>query len=499
MEAPQISTLDSKEDTPQPAESPVKTQVAPQPPPASSSTATGAKSSQAGRAPVYVDEDEEDQLIDDDDDVAGPPSRPAPADQPRTAIPERLATQPPRQQLTPTPSVVSVTSEPPTTYVPPPITSQPSQSATPRRRNTKPRKTDDASSVGTSPVGAAPAKKKRNRTAIKATLEVGRQEPETHDNTGTTSAWRLDGGPGAAAPPMQMTIVQQDEMSIMGASAAPKQPAKRKRAPKAAAAAAPPSADTSMVEGSSAAPPPRKRQRTQPKKPVPTQEEGTPDCKILPAEMWSGFINQIQHPVFPTPAYQDVTHDAGTATPYDYPPVGPPTHVDQFRVPENGVEDIPEETLAAAPLRPLPNFTNSVAPGSFIPWQTYTGPLDRTTRQCRRWSAVQRSIKTIGGGVWFAKTWTGGETTQIEHVRQPLVLEPPKLSVEGPALSVASESEKPSKLPRTNKPRQRKSKVKAEAGGSASATATPPTHASTPIPALTDATAELEKLATNAA
>lgn len=263
MEAPQISTLDSKEDTPQPAEPPAAANFTSHPPAASSSSATGAKNSQAGRAPVYVDEDEEDQLIDDDDDVAGPPGRLVPVnvvDQPRPAIPERLATQPPRQQLTPTPSVVSVASEPPTTYVPPPITSQPSQSATPRRRTAKPRKTDDASSVGTSPVGAAPAKKKRNRTAIKATLEVGRQEPETHDNTGTTSAWRLDGGPGAAAPPMQMTIVQQDEMSIMNASTAPKQPAKRKRAPK-VAAAAPPSADTSLVEGSSVAPPPRKRQR----------------------------------------------------------------------------------------------------------------------------------------------------------------------------------------------------------------------------------------------
>ncbi|KIO25497.1 hypothetical protein M407DRAFT_8384 [Tulasnella calospora MUT 4182] len=482
MEAPQISTLDSKEDTPQPAEPPAATNPTPHPPAPSSSAATGAKSSQAGRAPVYVDEDEEDQLIDDDDDVAGPPGRLAPVnvvDQPRPAIPERLAAQPPRQQLTPTPSVVSVASEPPTTYVPPPITSQPSQSATPRRRTTKPRKTDDASSVGTSPVGSAPAKKKRNRTAIKATLEVGRQEPETHDNTGTTSAWRLDGGPGTAAPPMQMTIVQQDEMSIINASAAQKQPAKRKRAPK-AAPAAPPSADTSLVEGSSVAPPPRKRQRTQPKKPVaPAQEEGTPDY-------------------FPTPAYQDITPDVGTSTPYDYFSAGPPTHVDQFRIPENGVEDIPEETLGAAPLRPLPQFTNAVAPGSFIPWQTYTGPLERTAKKCRRWTPVQRSLKTIGGGVWFAKTWIGGGTTEIEHVRQPLVLEPPKLSVEGPALSVASESEKPAKLPRTNKPRERKSKVKAEGRGSASATATPPTHASTPIPALTDATAELEKLGANA-
>ncbi|KAG8946231.1 hypothetical protein FRC04_011977 [Tulasnella sp. 424] len=483
MDAPQISTLNSKEDTPQPTESLPATKFVPYTSAAGPSTTTAAKETQSGRAPVYVEEDEEDQLIDDDDEVSGPPGRLAPvevAGHPRTAVPERLATQPPRQQLTPTPSVASVTSEPPpTTYVPPPVTSQPSQSTTPRRRTAKPRKTDDASSVGTSPVGSAPAKKKRNRTAIKATLEVGRQEPETHDNTGTTSAWRLDGGPGTAGPPMQMTIVQQDEMSIMNASAAPKQPAKRKRAPKAAPAPAPSTA-TPPVEGSSVAPPPRKRQRTQPKKPAPPKEEGTPDY-------------------FPPAAYQDIAPDVGTNTPYEYFSAGPPTHVDQFRIPENGIEDTPEEALAAAPLRPLPHFTNAVAPGSFIPWQTYTGPLERTGKKCRRWAPVQRSIKSIGGGVWFAKTWVGGGTTEIEHVKPPLVLEPPKLSLEGPAPSVASESEKPAKLPRTNKPRERKSKVKAEGGGSASATATPPTHASTPIPALTDATAELEKLAANAA
>lgn len=230
--------------------------------------------------------------------------------------------------------------------------------------------------------------------------------------------------------------------------------------------------------------------------------------------------NEIGCPDFPPVAYQDIAPDVGTNTPYEYFSAGPPTHVDQFRIPENGIDDTPEEALAAAPLRPLPHFTNAVAPGSFIPWQTYTGPLERTGKKCRRWTPVQRSIKTIGGGVWFAKTFIGGiriyrfrrvktrltrllyilgGTTEIEHVRPPLVLEPPKLSLEGPAPSVASESEKPAKLPRTNKPRERKSKVKAEGGGSASATATPPTHASTPIPALTDATAELEKLAANAA
>ncbi|KAG8980891.1 hypothetical protein FRB90_007425 [Tulasnella sp. 427] len=504
MDAPQISTLDAKEDTPQPVEPIPETASISRPAPSAKAAPATTKPSEAGRGPVYVDDDEEDQLIDDDDDVAGPPARTAPAEvaeHPRTAIPDRLANHPPRQQLTPTPSVVSVASEPSTSYAPPPAASQPAQSTTPRRRGTKPRKTEEAPSIVTSPVSSAPtAKKKRNRNAAKATLEVGRQEPETHDNTGTTSAWRLEAGPSSVGQPMQMTIVQQDEISFISAASSTKQPTttntKRKRAPKATSSAAPP-AEAPSADSNSAAPPPRKRPRTQPKKSVPVQEEGTPDY-------------------YPPSAYPDIPQDVGTSTPYDYYSVGPPTHVDQFRIPENGIEEVSEETLAAAPLRPLHHFTNTVAPGSFIPWQTYTGPLERTGKKCRRWTPVQRSIKTIGGGVWFAKTWVGGtlqllssgiqakadwydtllgERTEIEHVRPPLVLEPPKVLVEGPALSVASEAEKPTKLPRTNKPRERKSKIKSEGGGSASATATPPTHASTPIPSLADASAELEKLA----
>ena len=68
------------------------------------------------------------------------------------------------------------------------------------------------------------------------------------------------------------------------------------------------------------------------------------------------------------------------------------------------------------PLRDLSFTTNAIGtvPERLEAWQTYTGPLDRSGMKTRRWEARMRSIRTIGGGEWFGKTWIGGRSTFID-------------------------------------------------------------------------------------
>ncbi len=69
-----------------------------------------------------------------------------------------------------------------------------------------------------------PAKRKRIRTLHKATLEVKRQERETHDSTDTTSAWRLAvpemNGPGGVVSEECRCLASSSNKSIRTRSSA---------------------------------------------------------------------------------------------------------------------------------------------------------------------------------------------------------------------------------------------------------------------------------------
>lgn len=252
-----------------------------------------------GTQEVYVvEEDEEDQLIDDDEQPAQsrghvvatvasvPAERPAPAASKPPVPPQqtRPAPPPPAPASAPTP----VAAAPPPQelhyeqYQPPGAPG----SSTPKRR--KGRKPADQPTMSVAPQqhfqqqllqpptilpGPAPANldnnfiqtsapiKKRRRTAIKATLEVERQEPETHDNTGTTSAWRLD----SAGPAIQVGQMQM-QMTIPYHPPAPEgdgKPAKRKRGPKPAASFGAPATTPIMeVQPETSQPPQPPKKRT---------------------------------------------------------------------------------------------------------------------------------------------------------------------------------------------------------------------------------------------
>ncbi|KAG8904777.1 hypothetical protein FRB99_001209 [Tulasnella sp. 403] len=256
MDAPHISTLDTQEDaTPPPLaskdssttfilEQPQAAHAHPQTPQQTKPLRVVRDPMQPHREVYVLEDDEEDQLIDDDDEVGGPsraaaaaalaPSTSVIRDMVGPSVPAPSPRPPPANSL---PEHMLPSNHPPSG----PVSTSDRPSPSPRKRNAKPKKlVDEANAPIGIPVIFPVAKKKRVRTAIKATLEVVRQEPETHDNTGTTSAWRLD----------TPNPIVQDEV---------KPPVKRRRGPRNSGqgtVSAPP-----QPVAPAAAPPPRKRIR----------------------------------------------------------------------------------------------------------------------------------------------------------------------------------------------------------------------------------------------
>lgn len=263
MQAPQISTLDSREDT----GSPVPAQDAPPLPPAPTAAPSASLAKEPRqRAPareVYVVDDEEDELIDDDDNNnnnnnAGSSSKPLPPPIP-VARPQ-VAPEPPAA-IPATVPVPTIGTPVPLEAIPNPSVVIPRKRAYRRRANlaaeTSGAGTPTPSSPATLP-GAedetTPQKRRRVRSAPKATLEVKRQEPDVsggQQDQGSLMMWRMNEaaeGQGvqhqqhAAPPPLQASSV------------APPTEVRRGRRPKAAVAAG-------DLEGRPAATPPPRRGR----------------------------------------------------------------------------------------------------------------------------------------------------------------------------------------------------------------------------------------------
>lgn len=84
-------------------------------------------------------------------------------------------------------------------------------------------------------------------------------------------------------------------------------------------------------------------------------------------------------------------------------------HVDKFHVGDDiSPEDLPSSALRAAPSRPLPYATNAVQPPTTGLWSWHTGGLDK--RRCRKWTKMNRTLTTIGGGTALVKAWIGGSS-----------------------------------------------------------------------------------------
>ncbi len=293
MDAPSISTLDTDREelnsAPSPPSATAITSAGPPEPPKRLTVRSPAKST---AKEVYVEEDEVDELIDDEEEPSTSPSKSIAVAPP---LPTTLP-QPPRHS-----SVATLSGTPDNFRVGiTPTNSSPASgvrtaSPAPVKRRGAGKKTLVAIAPPPGPAPppptvastlisltsvppVPPVKRKRARTLHKATLEVERQEPETHDNTGTTSAWRLDvpemNGPGGSGvggmqmqmPRLQFQQVHQDE--IVSKSV----PAKRRRGAAAAKVAPPPVPPTKpraasnllMMEGLTVPPPPvpiRKRVR----------------------------------------------------------------------------------------------------------------------------------------------------------------------------------------------------------------------------------------------
>ncbi|VDB90226.1 unnamed protein product [Peniophora sp. CBMAI 1063] len=105
-------------------------------------------------------------------------------------------------------------------------------------------------------------------------------------------------------------------------------------------------------------------------------------------------------PQAPSPA---PTSPALTAAPLPVPGEGGPSAAELL-------EGVP------IPRYPLPTRPFAVKPPGKLLANTWASnpPLDRTKLPARRWRLVQREIRGIAGGRWFAKSWAGGERSPLK-------------------------------------------------------------------------------------
>jgi len=100
----------------------------------------------------------------------------------------------------------------------------------------------------------------------------------------------------------------------------------------------------------------------------------------------------------------------GTPTPLAPTPAEPHREITQ----EDVQKFIESGELALAPTHPLSTRPFPVQP---IPKTSSayasSGPLERSTRKPRKWRVVHREIKTIAGGRWIARTWTGDKESEL--------------------------------------------------------------------------------------
>ena len=107
---------------------------------------------------------------------------------------------------------------------------------------------------------------------------------------------------------------------------------------------------------------------------------------------------QVVQPPSPTP-----TSPPLTSVPMPVPAEGGPSAAELL-------EGVP------VPRYPLPTRPFAVKPPAKLMAQTWASnpPLDRTKLPTRRWRVVQREIRGIAGGRWFAKSWAGGERSPLK-------------------------------------------------------------------------------------
>ncbi|KAG9002789.1 hypothetical protein FRB93_011391 [Tulasnella sp. JGI-2019a] len=507
MQAPEISTLEARQDsTPPPAtlseltpERPEPTTIAEDnnddiaPPPVTTSTRPSRPQQQHSRE-VYVEEDEEDELIDDDDGASPSKTVPLVEQMPAVLHPAQHAIVPP-----------------PPPVADPALQTPPSSSVVPRKRAYK-RK--DKSIVGNTTSVATPgvpgsddadaqasAKRRRVRSAPKATLEVKRQEPDLQQDAASLMMWRMNED---ARPDLDANLHPQ--AAAAAAATAPSNftpyqtmstsPEKKKRGPRVGAR-------DDLENGGSVSQSsvqPLKRNRS-----TKSGVAGPPRPERVPVD--DGYSHDSYQSTHATYAEQNfapfLQHQPDTYIP-SHIDLAHVVDLDQFHVPKDmSPDDLPSPVLAAAPLRPLPYTTNAVDPANSGMWSWYNGPLDK--RRCRTWGKVARTIRTIGGGTFLAKTWIGDAHSEIEHVRPPptLMLEhqhqhqPPAISS---AVSKAS-TPVPGKPSKPRKPRARKNvnngdaALAATAASSSVVSAAPTPPIVKPQNGMADAAHELEMLA----
>ncbi|KAG8936687.1 hypothetical protein FRC02_000145 [Tulasnella sp. 418] len=270
------------------------------------------------------------------------------------------------------------------------------------------RQKKSAKSVNPSSTSATTAPKRGRKT--KATLEVERQEDPSMS---MMSAWRVEvpGGPTPVTPAPEE-------------SAQTSKPGPKRKRPSTKGETNPPA-----VVGSAA--PARKRVR---KSAAKTEENTAKDDS-------SQFSIQVS--AFPEPSYVPAQIDPQSHQPLTYPP-----HVQCFIKPDSGVlDDVAKSALVSAPLHSIPLHTSAVQPASTLPWQAYSGPLEREGKHCRRWYMKRREIKTISGASLFTKTWIGDQATALQYVRPP----PPPLVVDINPKVVTPATAAKSRKPKTNK------------------------------------------------
>ncbi|KAG8844069.1 hypothetical protein FRB96_003302 [Tulasnella sp. 330] len=485
MQAPQISTLEAREDsTPPPAVSEIPVEPAGTatsadsndvPPPVTTSTRPTRPQRQQDRGrEVYVEEDEEDELIDDDD--SGSPSKVI-----VRASEMTMAPQAPQQTIVPPPPPIGEL------QTPPPGSVVPRKRAYKRKEKTAttgsnlptpPSMPSDAVPGPDDVDAPATAKRRRVRSAPKATLEVKRQEPDLQQDTASLMMWRMNEEQNK--PDLDANLHSQGHAAPSTVAPVSSSPEKRKRGPRVGAR------DDPETSGNGSAHP-QKRNRS-----AKTSAGGPSHQERVPVEEAYSQDYQTSRP-----SYADQTF---APYPQHQPDASYPSSIDlihaidlqRFTVPEDmSPEDLPSHVLAAAPRRPLPYTTNAVDPANNGLWSWYAGPLDK--RRCRSWGKVTRTIRTIGGGTFLAKIWIGDAHSEIDHIRPP----PPPLMLEhAPTASVISKASTPvpSKPSKPRKPRVRKNPNNGDVATVASSAApTPPIVK--PQNAMADAAHELEMLA----
>ncbi|KZV67614.1 hypothetical protein PENSPDRAFT_46815 [Peniophora sp. CONT] len=166
---------------------------------------------------------------------------------------------------------------------------------------------------------------------------------------------------------------------------------------------------------------------TPPKPPKPPKQPKAAKPQVI-AERTCIYINKIElltdilvaipasPPQAPSPA---PTSPTLTAAPLPVPGEGGPSAAELL-------EGVP------VPRYPLPTRPFAVKPPPKIAANTWASnpPLDRTKLPTRRWRPVQREIRGIAGGRWFAKSWAGGERSPLkgEGMGLGLVVEHPTVS-----------------------------------------------------------------------